>query len=70
MALYDHASASPTTRFQAYQQSVNTCWNWAVWLWNNRKDLALAEAIFRWILHEASIMQDYDTVDSMEDNLR
>jgi hypothetical protein len=32
--------------------------NWAVWLWNERKEKVLANAVFRFLLQEAEELQD------------
>jgi hypothetical protein len=70
MVLYQQCARSETGHFEAYCAAQPVCWNWAAWLWNSYNNVVLATAVFRWLRHEALLLEDYDTVAAMEENLR
>ena len=43
--------------------------SYAVWLWNQRKERALANAIFRYLLREAEHLGDQDRIDLQKKNV-
>lgn len=46
----------------AFSQAHDPLCNLAVWLWDERGETAIANAMFRWLLHEATIVGDEEAV--------
>jgi hypothetical protein len=46
----------------AFSQAHDPLCNLAVWLWDERGETAIANAMFRWLLHEATVVGDDEAV--------
>ncbi len=46
----------------AFSQAHDPLCNLAVWLWDERGEAAIANAMFRWLLHEATVVGDEEAV--------
>lgn len=46
----------------AFSQAHDPLCNLAVWLWDERGETAIANAMFRWLLHEATVAGDEEAV--------
>ncbi|MFV8756743.1 hypothetical protein ACNOYE_39875 [Nannocystaceae bacterium ST9] len=46
----------------AFSQAHDPLCNLAVWLWDERGETAIANAMFRWLLHEATVVGDEEAV--------
>lgn len=53
----------------AFPQMHTPACNFAVWLWNERREYLVAETIFRWLLAEATIVGDAEAIDLQTRNV-
>jgi hypothetical protein len=63
------ALAGPELRRLAFSQLHGPVCALAVWLWNERTERALGNAIFQWLLNEAIIVDDAEAVRLQERNV-
>ena len=57
-------------RYQAYEAFQWTVCEQAVWLWNDRREHRLGNAIFRWLLAEAEVLDDTRGIETQKANVR
>jgi hypothetical protein len=53
----------------AFPQIHTPACNYAVWLWNQRSELLIADTIFRWLLAEATVVGDAEAIDLQKRNI-
>lgn len=63
------ALAGPELRRLAFSQLHGPICSLAVWLWNDRSERALGNAIFQWLLNEAIIVDDAEALRLQERNV-
>ncbi len=63
------ALAGPDLRRLAFTQLHGPICSLAVWLWNDRSERALGNAIFQWLLNEAIIVDDAEAIRLQEKNV-
>jgi hypothetical protein len=64
-----HALAGGTARRLAWPRVRDDVCKLAVWLWNERGEKTIAHAIFRWLLDEATELQDADSIELHRKNV-
>jgi hypothetical protein len=53
----------------AFPQMHTPACNYAVWLWNTRAEYLVANAVFRWLLAEATVVGDAEAIDLQTRNV-
>ena len=56
-------------RHLVFPQVHRVACNFAVWLWNDRREHALAKPIFRWLLAEAEAVGDEAAIELQRKNV-